>query len=60
MSDKKGYRCKWCKIYHVFPFYLYAHWDIELNHTCPSCGAVSTLYAGRVIESVPPKKTKRK
>lgn len=52
----KGYTCKCCKTYHEHPLYLYAHWTLEMNHTC-ACGAVNTILEGKVIDTErPPKK----
>lgn len=33
----KGVTCK-CGKFEKFPAYVYAHWDIPLNYTCPACG----------------------
>jgi len=37
MSDlEKGYTCE-CGKFHEYPVYVYAHWGIELAHTCDEC-----------------------
>ncbi len=50
----KGYSCE-CGAWHRFPAYVYAHWDIGVNHKCDSCGRENSLLKGAVIHSeVPP------
>ena len=45
----KGYICEGlhCGRYHKFPAYVYAHYDIELIHTC-ECGAKNVICCGEV------------
>lgn len=44
--DDKGFVCE-CGKRHDFVGYVYAHWDIELSHTCP-CGRKHIIYSGIV------------
>ncbi len=44
--NDEGYTCK-CGTYHKYPAYVYAHWDISLNHTC-DCRRVNVILSGVV------------
>lgn len=43
----KGFKCE-CGKEHEFGAYVYAHWDIELFHTCDNCGARHEVFQGNV------------
>ena len=48
MSSAKpssSYVCTKCGKEHAFPAYVYAHWDMEVIHTC-DCGAKHVLLRG--------------
>lgn len=51
------YTCE-CEDEHVFPSYVYAHWDTELTHTCGTCGRKNILHRGKVTYGVRPTKNK--
>jgi hypothetical protein len=42
----KGFTCE-CGIVNEFPGYVYAHWDVELVHTC-KCARKHVIFRGRV------------
>lgn len=44
----EGYTCM-CGKFHKYPGYVYAHWTIELTHTC-DCGKKWKIYEGCVEE----------
>ena len=51
MSKKelpKGFKCTTCNKEHIFPAYVYAHWDDLLIHTCDECGAKHSVMCGEV------------
>jgi hypothetical protein len=48
----KGYTCKWCKTFHRFSPWAYAHWS-GFNHTC-ECGAITGIEFGEVVFTEPP------
>lgn len=51
----KGFACE-CGKFHEFCAYVYAHWNIELVHTCtPGCGAKHGLRAGHTYLLAPVK-----
>lgn len=52
----KGYTCKWCKVFHRFSQWAYAHWE-GFNHTC-DCGARTGIEFGEVVFTEPPPKAK--
>jgi transcription elongation factor Elf1 len=41
-----GFKCTQCGEEHIFPSYVFAHWDEHLTHTCPNCGARHSVYQG--------------
>lgn len=45
------YTCKCGKV-HVYPTWVYAHWDLELRHTCDGCGRVNILHKGKVTHGI--------
>lgn len=53
MSEElpKGYKCT-CGKFNEYPAYVYAHWDIELVHTC-DCGKIWTICEGEASEECP-------
>ena len=53
MSEKKtesGYTCD-CGKFHKFGGWVFAHWNIELTHTCDACGATTVICEGEVLET---------
>lgn len=54
-----GYTCKYCRRFHKFPAYVYAHFNDNLVHEC-TCGAKHRIVRGMVIDSEPPKKSEKK
>lgn len=46
-KEEKGYTCKKCGTRHEFNVYVYAHWNVALNHTCEECGSVHVILRGR-------------
>lgn len=50
----KGYTCTECGTTHVYPAYVYAHWDVPLTHTC-DCLARFHIISGiaSLISSTP-------
>lgn len=47
---RKGYKCPYCQKYNEFSVWVFAHWDIEITHTC-DCEKVIPLKNGEVIFS---------
>lgn len=47
MSERleKGFKCE-CGKYHEYPGYVFAHYDVELIHTCEDCGRKHLIYTG--------------
>jgi hypothetical protein len=43
----KGMNCS-CGKYWPFDVYVYAHWDLEMRHTCDECGREVILKSGRI------------
>jgi len=41
----KGFTCEKCRTPHAFPWYVYAHWGIDLVHQC-DCGAKHSIRNG--------------
>ena len=41
-----GYRCE-CGADHMFPSYVFAHWEVELIHKC-ECGRSNVICRGKV------------
>ena len=41
----KSYLCTQCHTEHQFPGYVYAHWDVDITHTC-DCGARHNIRRG--------------
>lgn len=54
-TEIAGHICT-CGKEHKWPGYVYAHWDIELRHTCP-CGVQVLIQEGVVT---PIKKSRKK
>lgn len=54
----KGFTCRTfgCHRHHPFGPYVYAHWDLQVHHTCGGCGALSTIQRGKVTLSKPGKR----
>lgn len=46
-DGRVGHNCATCKMAHRWPAYVFAHWDMPLQHTC-DCGEVSQLLSGTV------------
>ncbi len=42
----KGYQCK-CDVNHSFSSWVYAHWDMEICHTCSECGRINIIFQGK-------------
>lgn len=45
-TKPKGFTCKGCGTEHVFPLYVYAHWNESLLFTCPKCSLQYNVRAG--------------
>lgn len=44
----KGFICSKCKQQHAFSVYVFAHWTINLTHTC-SCGQQHRIFQGKAF-----------
>jgi hypothetical protein len=56
----KGFTCRFCKTYHKFPPYVYAHWRDKLIFECP-CGAKYVIVCGHEwLKRKPRKKSAKK
>ncbi len=44
-----GYTCGTCNTYHEYPFYVYAHHEETLIHTC-GCGSRYSICSGVATE----------
>lgn len=53
----EGYTCR-CETIYLHTSYVYAHWDLELTHTCGKCGRKNTLLRGNVTHGVRPTENK--
>ena len=51
MSLSKGFTCG-CGTTYIFPPYMYAHWDIELEHHCLNCERTNYFREGILILSL--------
>jgi hypothetical protein len=45
----KGFTCD-CGALHSFPPYVYAHWDVPLQFTCPNCKRCFEVLHGNAEE----------
>lgn len=45
-DEPKGHTCECCGLFHKWPTYVYAHWDVELTHKCGKCGQIVGIENG--------------
>jgi uncharacterized Zn-finger protein len=48
-ESPKGFACQ-CGKEHVYPPYVFAHWDEQLFFTCPGCAQKYKIIRGRAIK----------
>lgn len=43
MTTPSGFNCETCGTFHAYSVYALAHCDVELMHTCSTCGAQHSI-----------------